>query len=134
MRILLSLLPVATLAIGIPAARAGDLDLKIVDAAGRPVSDAVVTVRPAGGVPAGPIRFPWGTTMVQENIAFAPHVLIVPVGATVRFPNHDKVRHHVYSFSKPAKFEIKLFGKDETAATPSRARARSLWAAISMIR
>ncbi|MFY9352515.1 MAG: methylamine utilization protein [Sphingobium sp.] len=114
MRILLSLLPVATLAIGIPAARAGDLDLKIVDAAGRPVSDAVVTVRPAGGVPAGPIRFPWGTTMVQENIAFAPHVLIVPVGATVRFPNHDKVRHHVYSFSKPAKFEIKLFGKDET--------------------
>ena len=114
MRILLSLLPVATLAIGIPAARAGDLDLKIVDAAGKPVSDAVVTVRPAGGVPAGPIRFPWGTTMVQENIAFAPHVLIVPVGATVRFPNHDKVRHHVYSFSKPAKFEIKLFGKDET--------------------
>lgn len=114
MRILLSLLPVATLAIGIPSARAGDLDLKIVDAAGKPVSDAVVTVRPAGGVPAGSIRFPWGTTMVQENIAFAPHVLIVPVGATVRFPNHDKVRHHVYSFSKPAKFEIKLFGKDET--------------------
>lgn len=114
MRTLLSLLPAASLAIGIPAARAGDLDLKIVDAAGRPVSDAVVTVRPAGGVPAGPIRFPWGTTMVQENIAFAPHVLIVPVGATVRFPNHDKVRHHVYSFSKPAKFEIKLFGKDET--------------------
>lgn len=39
---------------------AGDLDLKLVDAAGRPVSDAVVTVRPAGGIPAGAIRFPWG--------------------------------------------------------------------------
>ena len=102
------------LPLGMPVALAGDLDLKIVDTAGRPVSDAVVTVRPAGGIPAGPIRFPWGTTMVQENIAFSPHVLIVPVGATVRFPNHDKVRHHVYSFSKPAKFEIKLFGKDET--------------------
>lgn len=107
-------LPILAMVIGIPAAYAGDLDLRIIDAAGKPVSDAVVTVRPAGGVPAGPIRFPWGTTMVQENIAFAPHVLIVPVGATVRFPNHDKVRHHVYSFSKPAKFEIKLFGKDET--------------------
>ena len=103
-----------TMLLGTSIAQAGDLDLKIVDSSGRPVSDAVVTVRPAGGIPAGPIRFPWGTTMVQENIAFSPHVLIVPVGATVRFPNHDKVRHHVYSFSKPAKFEIKLFGKDET--------------------
>lgn len=52
--------------------------------------------------------------MVQQDIAFAPQVLIVPVGATVKFPNKDKVRHHVYSFSRPAKFEIKLFGKDET--------------------
>ncbi|MEG8219027.1 methylamine utilization protein [Sphingomonas sp. HH69] len=95
-------------------ALAGDLNLKLVDAAGRPVSDAVVSVRPAGGIPAGPIRFPWPTTMVQQNVAFVPHVLVVPVGATVRFPNKDKVRHHVYSFSRPAKFEIKLFGQDET--------------------
>ncbi|WP_281824074.1 methylamine utilization protein [Sphingobium sp. BS19] len=95
-------------------ALAGDLDLKIVDAAGKAVSDAVITVRPAGGVPSEPIRFPWGTSMVQQNIAFVPHVLIVPVGATVRFPNKDKVRHHIYSFSKPAKFEIKLFGQDES--------------------
>lgn len=95
-------------------ALAGDLNMKLVDASGRPVADAVVTVRPAGGVPAGPIRFPWPTTMVQQNISFAPHVLVVPVGATVRFPNKDKVRHHVYSFSRPAKFEIKLFGQDET--------------------
>lgn len=93
---------------------AGDLNLKLVDAAGRPVSDAVVSVRPAGGIPSDPIRFPWPTTMVQQNVAFVPHVLIVPVGATVRFPNKDKVRHHVYSFSRPAKFEIKLFGQDET--------------------
>jgi len=107
------LLTAAAMLLATPAL-AGDLDLKIVDAAGKPVADAVVTVRPAGGVPAGPIRFPWPSTMVQENIAFAPHVLIVPVGATVRFPNHDKVRHHIYSFSKPAKFEIKLFGQDET--------------------
>jgi hypothetical protein len=114
MRILHSLiLSGATMLLATSVAQAGDLDLKIVDSTGRPVSDAVVTVRPAGGVPDSPIRFPWGTTMVQENIAFAPHVLIVPVGATVRFPNRDKVRHHIYSFSKPAKFEIKLFGKDE---------------------
>jgi hypothetical protein len=52
--------------------------------------------------------------MAQRNIAFEPHVLIVPVGATVRFPNFDNVRHHVYSFSKAAKFDIKLFSRDET--------------------
>jgi plastocyanin len=93
---------------------AGTFDVRLTDAAGKPVEDAVVTVHPASGTPKGPISFPWGTTMVQQNIAFAPTVLIVPVGATVKFPNKDKVRHHVYSFSRPAKFEIKLFGKDET--------------------
>lgn len=95
-------------------ASAGTLDVRLNDAKGKAVGDAVVTVHPASGTPKGPISFPWGTTMVQQNIAFAPHVLIVPVGATVKFPNKDKVRHHIYSFSRPAKFEIKLFGKDET--------------------
>jgi plastocyanin len=93
---------------------AGTLDVRLTDGAGKPVEDAVVTVHPASGTPKAPISFPWGNMMVQQNIAFAPNVLIVPVGATVKFPNKDKVRHHVYSFSRPAKFEIKLFGKDET--------------------
>jgi plastocyanin len=105
----------ASLALSVPLpALAGDLDLRVLDGAGRPVPDAVVTVNPASGVPRLPAAFPGGNTMVQQNIAFAPHVLIVPVGATVSFPNKDKVRHHVYSFSKPAKFEIKLFARDET--------------------
>lgn len=93
---------------------AGDLDLRVLDGAGRPVPDAVITVYPTSGVPGLPAAFPGGNSMVQQNIAFAPHVLIVPVGATVSFPNKDKVRHHIYSFSKPAKFEIKLFARDET--------------------
>lgn len=96
------------------AALAGSLDLRLTDAKGAPVEDAVITVHPSSGTPKGAFTFPWGTTMVQQDIAFAPHVLIVPVGSIVKFPNKDKVRHHVYSFSRPAKFEIKLFGKDET--------------------
>ncbi|MEH3108024.1 MAG: methylamine utilization protein [Sphingomonas fennica] len=98
---------------GAPAA-AADLDLRLIDGANRPLADAVVTVRPAGGIPARPISFPWGTTMVQKDIAFVPHVLIVPVGATVSFPNRDRVRHHLYSFSRPARFEMKLYGREET--------------------
>ena len=52
----------------------------------------------------------------QRNIQFDPHVLIVPVGATVAFPNRDRVRHHVYSFSKPRKFDLKLYGREEVRA------------------
>lgn len=95
-------------------ALAGDLDLRFLDQNGKPVSDVVVTVKSSGTMPRGAISFPWGTTVTQQNIAFNPGVLIVPVGAMVRFPNKDKVRHHVYSFSKPARFELKLYSQDET--------------------
>lgn len=106
-------LALSLLAAAAPA-HAGDVGIRVVDSSGTPLPDAVVTIHPAAGVPAGPIRFPWKLAMVQKNISFNPSTLIVPVGATVPFPNEDKVRHHVYSFSKPAKFEIKLFGHDET--------------------
>ncbi len=95
-------------------AQAGTVAVHVVDAAGKPVSDAVITIYPTAGVPKRPIRFPWTNEVMQKNIAFNPRTLIVPVGATVAFPNQDKVRHHVYSFSKPARFELKLFGKDQT--------------------
>ena len=95
-------------------AHAGNVGIRVVDSTGKPVPDAVVTIHPAAGVPSGPIRFPWANQVIQKNIAFNPGTLIVPVGATVTFPNQDKVRHHVYSFSKPARFELKLFGRDES--------------------
>ncbi|WP_448658763.1 cupredoxin domain-containing protein [Sphingomonas sp. CJ99] len=95
-------------------AHAAAVRIEVKDNQGRPVPDAVVTIHPASGIPAGPIRFPWPTRMVQKDVQFVPGTLIVPVGATVTFPNQDKVRHHIYSFSKPARFEIKLFGRDET--------------------
>ncbi|MBC7985413.1 MAG: methylamine utilization protein [Sphingomonadaceae bacterium] len=95
------------------AAHAGDVTLALRTANGRPLADAVVTVHPANGVPRTPIRFPWSYDVVQQNLQFVPHVQIVPVGATVRFPNRDRVRHHVYSFSRPARFELRLYGRDE---------------------
>ncbi len=103
------------------AARAGDLVMTVRDGAGKPVPNAVVMVKPASGVPAGPIRFPWAYTVAQQDIRFDPFVLIVPVSATVAFPNKDKVRHHVYSFSAGNKFELKLFGKDESRAVAFKA-------------
>jgi plastocyanin len=96
------------------SARAADLAVTVRTAAGKPVADAVVMVRPQAGAPRGLIRFPWPYRMAQQAMKFAPFVLVVPVGADVSFPNLDLVLHHVYSFSPAKTFELKLYGHDET--------------------
>lgn len=94
-------------------AHAGDLTVSVRDAAGRPAANAVATLYPASGVPRGPIRFDWPLRMSQQNIDFNPEVLIVPVGGTVSFPNLDRVRHQVYSFSRGNRFELPLYSRGE---------------------
>ena len=42
----------------------------------------------------------------QQNLTFVPHVLPVPVGATVHFPNNDKVDHNVFSLSRTKPFNL----------------------------
>lgn len=104
----------ALLALLLPAAAgAATVTIDVRGADGNPLPGAVVLVETAAK-PATPIKFDYPYVMAQQNVAFAPHVLIVPVGSTVSFPNRDKVRHHVYSFSKAKKFDLKLYGKDET--------------------
>lgn len=44
--------------------------------------------------------------MDQQNLTFVPHILPVPVGATIRFPNNDKVDHNVFSLSRTQKFNL----------------------------
>lgn len=111
-----TLAPLAlTVALSAAPALAGDVSVDVRDQAGKPVRDAVVMIRPAGGVaPGTPMKVSWPMVMAQQNTQFTPYVLIVPLGSTVSFPNKDKVRHHVYSFSAPKKFELKLYGRDET--------------------
>lgn len=94
------------------AARAGDLTVTLRDLRGAPVADAVVTVDVPGR--RAPARYAQPLRMSQKGQQFTPFVLTVPVGAEVVFANEDKVRHHVYSFSTPKRFELKLFGRDQT--------------------
>jgi hypothetical protein len=47
--------------------------------------------------------------MDQQNMAFVPQVLVVPVGSDVRFPNSDTVSHQVYSFSPAKRFQLPLY-------------------------
>src|SRR5258708_4202075 len=91
---------------------AAPLNVRVVDASGRPVRDAVVTLYPVGA--ARPAR-PGGRYVVaQQNLQFRPFLTVVPVGADVSFPNFDPTKHHVYSFSAAKKFELKLFARDQS--------------------
>lgn len=49
--------------------------------------------------------------MVTKNKQFSPRLLIVPVGATVRFPNNDPIIHNVFSVSGKNRFDAGRFGK-----------------------
>lgn len=107
------LLAAAGLGLAARAAAPASLSVQVVDAAGLPVRDAVVELH-SPRAPSGPIRFPWKMGMVQKNRQFLPGTLIVARGSTVAFPNLDNVRHSIYSFSKAARFEIELYGRDQT--------------------
>ncbi len=109
----LALSIVALWAISAQAAPANSLRVQVVDERGAPMRDVVVELDSSPSS-AGPIRFPWRLAMAQKGLQFAPGTLIVPKGSTVAFPNLDQVRHSIYSFSKPAKFSIDLYGRDQT--------------------
>jgi plastocyanin len=55
--------------------------------------------------------------MAQKNIAFAPDLLPVLVGAAVDFPNMDDTYHNVFSYSKTKRFDLGRFRKDEKPTT-----------------
>jgi plastocyanin len=85
------------------------------DDAGKPVKDAVVyATAPEGAAPT--VQSPREAVMDQENKEFIPYVLPIMVGTSVRFPNKDEVRHHVYSISPAKKFELPLY--KGTSAAP----------------
>ncbi|HXZ81362.1 MAG TPA: carboxypeptidase regulatory-like domain-containing protein [Terriglobales bacterium] len=47
--------------------------------------------------------------LTQRNKTFEPHLLIVPVGATVEFPNRDPFFHNVFSLFEGKRFDLGLY-------------------------
>lgn len=87
---------------------------------GRPLADAVLLLEPQGAKAAVPPLAE--VEIAQQGRRFMPTVTVVPVGTKVQFPNHDTVRHHVYSFSPAKKFELKLYvGRPENPVEFDRA-------------
>ena len=80
------------------------VQFKVVDQKGNPVANAVVSAK---GEPKD--QTAQMAVMDQINSQFAPHVLVVQKNQSVRFPNSDDIRHHIYSFSQPKPFEIRLY-------------------------
>jgi hemoglobin len=50
----------------------------------------------------------------QRNKTFLPHIMAVPVGSTVSFPNFDDIYHNVFSISKPASFDLGMYKNGES--------------------
>lgn len=68
-----------------------------------PVKDAIVYLDEQGTVT------PITTEIYQKDRQFHPHILVIPVGSQVAFPNRDNTQHHVYSFSPAKTFDIELY-------------------------
>jgi len=52
--------------------------------------------------------------LVQKNKSFEPHVLVVPVGASVEFPNRDPFFHNVFSLFEGKRFDLGLYEAGST--------------------
>lgn len=90
-----------------PQVMAAELNINVVDLQQQAIADTVVELIPAvmpdNAIPVEHYE------MSQKNRTFIPFVLAVPKGAKVDFPNLDRTRHHVYSFSEAKPFELKLY-------------------------
>ena len=61
------------------------------------VANVVLTVTVAGATPKVPAE---PAELDQEGCHFRPHVLVVPVGGTLRFANSDETNHNIHTYPK----------------------------------
>src|SRR6266550_3028301 len=47
--------------------------------------------------------------LTQKNKSFEPHVLVVPAGSAVEFPNRDPFFHNVFSLFEGKRFDLGLY-------------------------
>lgn len=83
------------------------------------VNETLVWLEPHGRAP----KRPGSTfTMTTRRKAFLPHVLAVPAGSTIRFPNEDPIAHNLFSLTPGQTFDLGLYrkgtGRDRTFETP----------------
>jgi plastocyanin len=88
--------------------------VEVLDKGGRLVSDAsdVVVYLEGGAAKSQPVK----ASIVMRAKAFMPHVLVVPVGSTVEFPNEDPILHNAFSLSGANRFDLDLYKKPKSGS------------------
>ena len=106
---------VAALLVAGPAA-AGTITGKVdvLDRGGRPASDLTNVVVYVEGAKVKPR--PATAKVSMKGKQFIPHVVAVPVGGTVEFPNDDPIFHNVFSVSGENRFDLALYKRPKTGA------------------
>jgi plastocyanin len=109
------LLVAAAVALAIPAGAGtitGRVDL--VDKPGRRTTDLTDVVVSLDGVRVK--ARPEKASVVMKGKTFIPHVVAVPVGGTVEFPNEDPIFHNAFSVSGANRFDLALYKRPKTGA------------------
>jgi plastocyanin len=101
-----NLLAAVCLAAAVPCG-AASVDITVNGPDGKPLAEAAVFLESREARAA--LKPATGIEVEQANKQFTHRVTVVPMGSEVAFPNRDKVRHHVYSFSPIKTFELKLY-------------------------
>jgi len=92
-------------------ARASGIAVQVQDMSGKVLPDTVIYAESEAPASARP-----GTVEIeQRGLKFIPLVTVIQTGSTILFPNNDKVRHHIYSFSPAHKFDQKLYSGQQAA-------------------
>lgn len=89
----------------------------------KPVTnETLVWLEPVSGVRNIRRAAPVTVTMTTRGKMLLPHVLAIPVGSTVNFPNEDPISHNLFSLSSPNQFDLGLYragaGKSHTFTAP----------------
>ena len=77
---------------------------------------AVAWLEPQTGTPALAFTAQGHYTLLQKNRTFIPHLLVIPVGSVVEFPNADPFFHNVFSLFEGKRFDLGLY---ETGSSKS---------------
>ena len=76
---------------------------------------AVLWLQPLQGEDRDAVLVPHGRfILLQKNKMFSPHLLVVPVGSVVLFPNKDPFFHNVFSLFDGKRFDLGLYEAGST--------------------
>jgi plastocyanin len=97
-----------------PALVEVQMRLAFVGQTNQAVPPAVLWLQPLQQIPSASTPPHERYTLMQKNRMFLPHLLVVPVGSVVLFPNADPFYHNVFSLFDGKRFDLGLYEAGST--------------------